>query len=261
MDAHRFDALTRSLSSARTRRGVLTGLAGLVVGVRRVGRAGAAPTPCPPGQKADKKGVCRCPAGTDPCPTGCFALKRDVKHCGGCGIACRPGEICQKGVCRCPRDATCCPAGQVPCAGACLTPDQLLTDANNCGVCGGVCGPDQACVNGVCVPACDGPVFGEECTTVNECCTGGAPVQCASVYIVDLTNCCRPLGTACPRDVTPNCCAQRASDGITVATDCSPGGICGGLGAFCSLEYGGLTCISGSCCEDPSMGPDAGVCC
>jgi hypothetical protein len=41
-----------------------------------------------------------------------------------------------------------CPPGQVLCAGGCSDP---MTDRNNCGGCGQVCGPLQTCINGHCI--------------------------------------------------------------------------------------------------------------
>jgi hypothetical protein len=99
VDSGRFDSLTRSLAAAKTRRGLLGGLAALVAGAR----ATSAQDGCPlPGQTRNTKGQCNCPAGTDPCPTGCFNKKTDPGNCGRCGTACPPGAACVKGECRCP---------------------------------------------------------------------------------------------------------------------------------------------------------------
>ena len=132
MESRRFDALTRSLAASKTRRGLLGGLAALIAGVR----AASAQTSCPPGQVANSKGDCSCPAGTDPCPDGCFNKKTDFNNCGRCGFVCGEGQICQKGECKCPRGASCCPPGQVlgP-SGVCVAPTSCLPQGGtpNCG--------------------------------------------------------------------------------------------------------------------------------
>jgi hypothetical protein len=138
MDSSRFDALTRSLAAATTRRGVLAGFGLLVFGVRR----GAAQPDCLPGQSRNRKGECSCPAGTDACPDGCFNLRRDLLNCGECGQTCIGGE-CRKGECRCP-------SGLVLCNGVCRTLESFLDDPENCGSCGFSCDDGNACTVDTC---------------------------------------------------------------------------------------------------------------
>src|SRR5215213_1050363 len=98
MDADRFDALSRSLTTARSRRGALASLLGGTLGL--VGLAETeAKKKCPPCKKA-KNGKCKKnrPDGTA-CPGG----------------ACQGGR-CQPAVNLLPGDP--CP-GQKPCNGAC----------------------------------------------------------------------------------------------------------------------------------------------
>ena len=97
MDQRRFDALTRSLASSKTRRGFLGGLAALVVAAQ----AASSESACPPGQTHTRRGECRCHGGADACPDGCFNLKRDPSNCGACGSVCPPGARCSNGNCRC----------------------------------------------------------------------------------------------------------------------------------------------------------------
>jgi uncharacterized protein YndB with AHSA1/START domain len=75
---------------------VLAGLGALLLG-----RRPASAQSCPPGQTANRKGECRCPAGTDACPGGCVDRKRDPNNCGSCGNVCFSNEVCRKGECRC----------------------------------------------------------------------------------------------------------------------------------------------------------------
>ena len=113
MEPRDFDTLTRALAAAKSRRGLLGGLAALFAGVR----ATAAQDGCPPGQTRNRKGDCSCPAGTDACPDGCFNRKKDPNNCGRCGAQCLPGATCVKGECRCP-------------AGGCSTPCPGISGAD-----------------------------------------------------------------------------------------------------------------------------------
>lgn len=136
MDGNRFDRITRALAAGTTRRGVLAGIAALVVG----GRAAAQPQPdCPlQGQTRNRRGDCLCPAGTDPCRDQgvCADKKRDPLNCGQCGNICSDSEICQKGKCDCAPgfervSGTCSPSSPTGFAFNATTVEvwQALTDA------------------------------------------------------------------------------------------------------------------------------------
>jgi len=56
-----------------------------------------------------------CPAGETACGVQCFDVTADPLNCGGCGIPCSVGQICQGGACRC--------LSGLICNGACVTPD------------------------------------------------------------------------------------------------------------------------------------------
>ncbi|RME24171.1 MAG: hypothetical protein D6806_10000, partial [Deltaproteobacteria bacterium] len=43
-----------------------------------------------------------CPEGQVDCGNGCTDVTRDAENCGGCGIACDPGEQCSDSACLCP---------------------------------------------------------------------------------------------------------------------------------------------------------------
>jgi hypothetical protein len=126
MDPNQFDAITRSLGTARSRRSMLRtlGAAALgAVGLAGARRADAAPggnSACahfcqqlPPGPQrgqcvsdaAHGTGLCyQCgPAapGTSLtlCGTTCVDTSNDVTNCGGCGHVCPTGETCTNGQC------------------------------------------------------------------------------------------------------------------------------------------------------------------
>jgi len=48
-----------------------------------------------------------CPVDQVACGLQCTAVLLDPTNCGGCGIPCSTGEVCQSGVCQCASEATC----------------------------------------------------------------------------------------------------------------------------------------------------------
>src|SRR6266496_1023134 len=73
--------------------------------------------------------------------TGASDTTAAKSNCGGCGIPCSTGQICQGGECQCE-------AGLMDCNGSCV--DVSASDAN-CGNCGHACSSGQLCVSGNCV--------------------------------------------------------------------------------------------------------------
>lgn len=175
------------------------------------------------------------------CGDACPDFQTDPSHCGGCGIACTAGRRCDGGTCvsdeLCPgqvlcdgecRDAPCeCDNGEAVCQ---IAPEafecaDLSQDDHNCGDCGIACGPEQECVDGLCVaecgegltacgdacvdlhrdPAhcgrCDNPC-GEGQICVNEECTDGQPVECDSC----------PCAECLERDDPPQSCCEVDGD-------------------------------------------------
>ena len=86
-----------------------------------------------------------CPSGTL-CSGTCTNTQSDNANCGGCGKACKAGEVCTVGKC-----AVSCPGGQTDCNGTCAN---TQTDPNNCGACSAKCPPGSACAGGKCAPLC-----------------------------------------------------------------------------------------------------------
>ncbi|MFH0779952.1 MAG: hypothetical protein V1928_03800 [Parcubacteria group bacterium] len=91
---------------------------------------------------------CDANMATNGCETN---LLTDAKHCGSCATACgfdNAGSVCTNAVCQ----MGTCNAGYLDCNGRQNDGCEInkMTDPNNCGVCGTVCGSGSSCVNGVC---------------------------------------------------------------------------------------------------------------
>lgn len=163
------------------------------------------------------------------CGVDCVDVQSNIDHCGGCFLACLPGQVCSEGVC-----AEGCGAGLVSCGGDCV---DAQTSSVHCGSCDNACRADQACVGGVCTLSCG--------AGQTEC--GGACVDTMS----DRTN-CGGCGVECPSDRTCSdgrcaCpgslveCNGRCVDTTEDADNC---GVCG---TACDENE---QCSSGSCiCE------------
>ena len=89
---------------------------------------------------ASKCGV-TCPGSTTQCSDGiCYDTQNFHDRCGDCNTACASDtEWCTQG--------HCCGTGKRYCNTACA---DVLSDKNNCGTCGNVCGSGMNCANGVC---------------------------------------------------------------------------------------------------------------
>ena len=146
MDGTRFDTAAKALARGVSRRSVLRGMLGGILGVTiaraPVGAACTAPGPlaycnsdadccdvsvcllgicqCPTGKKACGErcidtaltcGPTYCPAGYKTCGTTCIDTTRDRNNCGGCGRVCPALQNCT--------NSHCCPKGYVFCNGTC----------------------------------------------------------------------------------------------------------------------------------------------
>ena len=160
MEDSRFDAVTRRLGAARTRRGLIATALAAVGGGLTLDDAGAKPR--------KRRRVCR-----------------------GMGVGCTTDTQCCSRLCvtdsnlpRDQRNRCACPAGQHFCGHGCI---DTTRDDNNCGGCETRClTGDEACCGGTCTEICFNDVncgaCGETCDTVNgETCDGGycLVTQCA----------------------------------------------------------------------------------
>jgi len=109
-----------------------------------------------------------CPAGTTRCGGECVDTAISHEHCGGCGEACDPAEVCAAGSCMIE-----CPAGLTECSGGCV---DTSTDPRFCGGCTTACEAYETCEDGSCgcEPQCDGRRCGPDG------CAGTCPPGCES---------------------------------------------------------------------------------
>lgn len=124
-----------------------------------------------PGCESSAVGL-TCAADRLQCGGACVDPETDPGHCGGCGLACAPGESCADARCVAlgddggpPTDggvAGATDAGRVSCAGGerrcgdvCARLDR---DPSHCGACGARCDGASLCVEGACVPLCEAPL-------------------------------------------------------------------------------------------------------
>ena len=92
---------------------------------------------------ASTTGTPGCAVGLTNCGNGvCLDLLSDGANCGGCGVACLPGQVCSGGVC----SVTCADPSQAMCGQSCV---DLLSNPQNCGSCGVAC-IAQSCYQGIC---------------------------------------------------------------------------------------------------------------
>ena len=212
MDPQHFDALTRRLSSAGSRRRVLTALVGGAFG-RVLGLPGAdeaaakCKNPCPPEKPCCIKGKCREQCG-DTCCADCFVevllngnpdedhpicctpsggtICEHNKPGPGDDRCCYPNEKCVKGKCCCD-DCS----GAINCGGECCAIDACCN--GKCCEKGKVCATKEQGADETCVPAnrdCDGDAecFPGETCHGGKCCSGlricgdgaGQPVCCTA---------------------------------------------------------------------------------
>jgi hypothetical protein len=177
--------------------------------------------PCPPGQAA--------------CDGACVALSSDPTHCGSCGVACRPGEVCSIGVC-----ALFCAGGTMQCGSACV---QVQSDPANCGVCGQTCTVGQVCTSGSCLLVCSGGTTkcGDQCVDTRDDPTNcgacglrcGANAACVNAGCVVIG---ADAGPACR--VGLSACSGRCVDETSDANNC------GGCSKACGSA---MTCSGGAC--------------
>ncbi len=172
--------------------------------------------------------------GGEVCPGLCCdevcVLGDDRDHCGACGRACGPYEVCQGGQCLCQPDGGAslflCGADEICCPGqGCLV---SLSDPWNCGACGQQCQAGEVCQQGRCLcgdlTSADGPA----CTDGNICCGDACATADAEI--------CACADEVC--GLGQRCCDEACVD---LAVDYEN---CGDCGQRCAL---GQRCLGGQC--------------
>ncbi len=196
-------------------------------------------TPTPPEPDARP----RCPSGESRCGAACVDTAVDTKHCGACGNACDPGEVCGNGGCK-----TKCSDGKTNCGGGCV---DTLINAKHCGACGTVCPANKACVDGNC-----------QCPTGFSFCNG----TCIDTR-ADKAN-CGGCGTTCPTKercvasactVTPPCgpSERQCGDAGTCRDIQTDNNHCGGCGVSCGADK---VCVNGGCLCPQGTASCGGAC-
>lgn len=188
-------------------------------------------------------GAPACTAPETACEGQCVDTATSALHCGGCGLACGPGEVCSAGAC-----TLYCPESQKLCGDACIDP---MTDRDHCGTCDSACGDGEICMNAACEVSCGGGLI--ECDGVcrdpqtDEGFCGGCGIACAG-YEDCIAGVCLPfLGTISPTVVSgaQSCNTAFSNQGREVAVD--DGGriyiamLCGGAVSVSTSGDGGRT--------------------
>jgi hypothetical protein len=283
MDAIRFDALTRSLSSRSSRRVTLGGLtAGFMVAL---GLAPDEPTVLANKKKNKGKGNNKknkkkdCPRKNDSrldqdkCGQDCTNFLIDDDNCGGCattgnppGAICLPGRTtCVEGKCVegdtdpsncvegtgsnvCPPETVCCaePIGQGDPQVYELHCRNLRQDKNHCGSCNHACteGKDPACCYGRCRDLHADPL---NCGACVHRCPRDKPLCSAGTCYKKCPQGLTKCGNTCMRQSTEACCNGRVIAKEDLQFDDKN---CGDCGRDCSKEpFATGECCGGECCD------------
>lgn len=300
MDADRFDALSRYVSTVGSRRGAFRGVLLGTLGVlgrantqdaaakncrkikdkkkrkKCLARAGTLPTPCVPNctQRicgddgcGGSCGSCGNAAVPDCCNGVCTNRQSDPAHCATCGTACAPGKACINGTCASACSPVCSGTTPICCPGGCA---DTTVDRNNCGVCGHRCAEFEYCVNGSCASLrgdCD--AGGGSCGAGSQCgCveTKSGSYAACSYDRGSCENCvthqdCRTLGYG-----ATSICVQGTrcfSQGLTACTTPCEQELCARPGDSCisNAECCSNVCAS-SLCRRPrgQCAPSGGPC-
>jgi hypothetical protein len=278
MNIRQFDDLTRSMVSARSRRGALRLLAGAALGAFAARpEAGAARGKCKRGKELCRgdcvkvcKGLkqrnrrtceCDCPDRMKDCGRTCIGRDRccpNERRCasGGCvpkGACCHDEQRCADRSCRPKEGGECCPEER-PCDGACIS-------AINC------CpSTERQCRSGACIPkgnccvdteapcatapgGCCNSAAGEECSD-DGCCNVLAGLEVCGGKCVDPTNDanhCGGYGVKCGSCQTCQDGVCRGPDRATCET-CANGEVVPGVPCGDHCCNAGAGCCGGGCC-------------
>jgi len=191
--------------------------------------------------------VCTAPkADCDQNPTnGCETdVSSDVLHCGACDRVCPnlPGTntACFAGDCQISCETGFTDCNQNPADGCEYDKKNLLTDRNNCGVCGVSCAVGVPCSEGscgVCVPGTQ-QCSGASTQTCDETGHWGNPVACSPTLPGALADCragvcisgkCDSTHLNCDGDPSNGCEVDTTSDSQNCGScenKCDPGSVC-----------------------------------
>ena len=263
MDGFHFDALTRTLTTAGSRRRALTGLLFGSLGLLGDWAEETAAKNCKKIKNKQKRKKCLAKART---PTPTCTRSCAGKTCGDDGCGCSCGDCflgsCQGGICVCPTGEEVCKGA---CRAACAEPEKRNTETCDCCTRHGfLCGLSSQCCSRICgAQGCEGRNGLEACTWDGQCasgvceagtctckgdvCKGVCKVPCTpprSTRNPDTCACCTTTGHECS-DGSCNCCCSGTCDGPVGERPCS------GLldGTPCSFN---AQCASGTCAPNCS---------
>jgi hypothetical protein len=268
MDGFSFDALTRSLTTAGSRRRALAALLLGSLGFLGAQAEETAAKNCKKIKNKKKRKKCLAKAKMTPsCTRNCAGKSCGDDGCGGsCGDCFR--GTCQGGVCRCP-------SGQELCNGACMTAcaQDELRDPDTCRCCSAnisPCGIGSHCCSGDCGGSsglCQGRNGLEACTWGEQCrsgvceagkctcdgdiCDGICRVLCSSPQESrnwETCGCCKTNGTSCatPGGGECNSCCCSGDCNFELGDRCAGRGDCDPC-TFDEQCAQGLTCRNERC--------------
>jgi len=240
MDADRFDALSRALTTAPSRRTTLGALLGALLGSvlpglspdtraaarKRNGRDVHAAACVEPGAK-------RCRKDSDCCATRCKKKKRKCLPCPTGTSYCASQNACVPGPC------VTCPQGTADCDGNGSCATNTTNSDEHCGSCNNPCGAGKSCVNSVCTDSgtCDPACIGDKVCNGTFCTCPANTVQCefrGNLCTTDANTDSTRCGLNCVDCATIEagyrCCSGQCGNG------CSPGT------NGCDLSPCGLNC-------------------
>ncbi len=174
-----------------------------------------------------------CPPGLDNCGGACVDLRTEHDHCGTCGRACEPAEVCFGGECllECPDDT-------IACSGSCV---DISSDVINCGECDNVCAvgehAEPVCEMGVCAVICEAGW-----SDLDD--DGSCETNCVSTSSSET---CNGLDDNCDGTVDESFpCRMGREVGCTTVCDSTGTGICG---IDCEIPAPGLCNPPGEACN------------
>ena len=164
-------------------------------------------------------------------------------HCGGCGRACDPGQVCAVGEC-----ASGCGALE-QCGDSCV---DTQTDILNCGMCDDPCAPGQTCVSGKCECPAGGQLCDGKCvdtrTDMNHC--GGCGSPCGTGEACADSSC----GCASSQQVSFSADVEPLLAGSCTNAGCHAGPVPkAGLSLAAGTSHGELIGVKASQCTDGRM--------